>query len=120
LNFMTTFLSYVVKSPEYYDIPRDEVGEVVGSLAFYSELAILPWHLLLGGIMDTVGRKIPTVLGLLLSGVSIIGIPFGKNIYPDLCIMRILIAVGVLSALNSPLLPDYVKPQSLGLANSYV
>ena len=87
-SFMNTFLSYIVKSPEYYNIPRDHTASVVGTLAFYSELVIIPFHLLLGSLMDVMGRKIPTVTGLLTCGAAIIGIPFGTDIYPDLCIMR--------------------------------
>ncbi len=106
---MTTFFPYIIKSPEYYDVPEDKEASVVGNLAFYAELAILPSHFLIGGVLDIFGRKIPTVLGMLISGVCICLIPFGRSVYPDLCILRLTIAIGVLVAMNSPLLPDYIK-----------
>lgn len=33
---------------------------------------------------------------------------------------RVLVATGIVCALNSPLLADYIWPTSHGLANSYV
>ncbi len=88
LTFMNQFLSNIVRSPEYYNIPKNESGRVIGNLAFYTELTIIPMHFILGAVMDAFGRKYPTVIGLLIAGVCIISIPYGHVIYPDLCVMR--------------------------------
>ena len=88
LSFINAFLSYIVRSPEYYNIPKDQTATVVGDLGFYTELVIIPCHIILGGAMDIVGRRLPTVLGLLAAGISIILIPFGSSIYPTLCLLR--------------------------------
>ena len=85
---MTTFLSFIVKDPRYYDIPKDKLANYLGTLTFIAELFIIPSHLILGGLMDNVGRKWPTVIGLFVSGVCIALIPLGKSIYPTLCILR--------------------------------
>ena len=48
---------------------------------------------------------------------------FFPFIYDDanyLCIYSICLSLGVLPGMNAPLLPDYVKKKSQGLANSYV
>jgi MFS family permease len=88
LTFMNTFLSFIVKDPRYYDIPKSELAQYLGNLTFIAELFIIPSHLLLGGLMDAVGRKWPTVIGLMVSGVCIALIPLGRSIYPTLCILR--------------------------------
>ena len=88
ISFMNTFLSYLVKSTEYYKVPKAEAGETIGNLTFYAELAIIPSHLLLGTIMDSFGRRVPTCIGLLVTGISIACMPYGHEIYPDLCVMR--------------------------------
>lgn len=53
-------------------------------------------------------------------GMCFIGMPYLENVYPSFLILRIIVSLGLLPGLNSPLLPDYVQKESLGLANSYV
>jgi MFS family permease len=74
----------------------------------------------MGLIFDTVGRKLPTVVGFLVAGTSILGTPWFTEVYPWFLIMRVMISVGIIPGLNNPLLPDYVQQGSLGLANAYV
>ena len=76
--------------------------------------------MVLGVIFDTVGRKIPTILGFLSAGLAIIGTPLFTIVYPWFLCMRVMISVGIIPGLNTPLLPDYVDKKSLGLANAYV
>jgi MFS family permease len=75
--------------------------------------------LLLGIIFDTLGRKIPLILGLFTTGISIALAPNFHEVIPGFVILRVLMTAGMLGA-NSPLLPDYIYPKSLGLANAYV
>ena len=75
--------------------------------------------LLAGPILDTLGRKIPLIVGYLVAGVSVLLIPLFKSIYPAFLILRTLISMGTVIGMNVPLLPDYVKKESLGLANGY-
>ena len=88
MSFMSTFLSYIVKSPEYYNVPQNETASTLGDLGFYSELVLFPCHLLLGSLMDIVGRKLPTTVGLFGCAMAIACIPYGHKVYPDLCLMR--------------------------------
>jgi len=75
---------------------------------------------LLGLIFDTMGRKIPLILGLFITGLSIGLAPVPNDVIPFFVILRVLMTVGIIPSLNTPLLPDYVHPKSLGLANAYV
>ncbi len=101
-------------------MPDGEVGKIAGDTGFYAELFVIALDLVLGVIFDTVGRKIPTVVGLLLCGVSIILTPYCHRIYPEYLILRIFMSLGIIPGVNTPLAPDYVQEQSLGLANAYV
>ena len=76
--------------------------------------------MILGVIFDTIGRKIPTVLGFVMCAGAILGTPWFTEVYPGFLIMRVMISVGIIPGLNTPLLPDYVHQKSLGLANAYV
>jgi MFS family permease len=73
-----------------------------------------------GVIIDTFGRKIPVIIGFIVSGLSIAAIPYFSSLYPSYLILRTLISGGTVIGLNIPLLPDYVSPESMGLANAYV
>eukprot|EP00347_Sterkiella_histriomuscorum_P002032 403369737 len=119
INFMTSFLSYIIQSNDYYNIDEKVVGNVLGTLSFYSEIAVIISDFGIGLLMDLMGRKYPIIIGLFISGISIVVIPYGTQIYPYLCIFKVLVAVGVLPAMNSPLIPDYIEKRSQGLANSY-
>ena len=93
---------------------------MAGDTAFYAEICVILLDLVLGVIFDTVGRKIPTVLGFMLMGTAIILTPFFTQIYPQYLILRICMSLGIIPGVNTPLLPDYVYDKSLGLANAYV
>ena len=129
LNFMSSFLYFLVTSP-YYNVPSDRVGRIVGDLGFYGSLAVVSFDFFLGAIMDIIGRKIPIIIGLVVSSIMIIVMPFGNVVYPSLLLwrydslfdkfVRTIWALGLAPALNSPLLVDYIAKDSLGLANAYV
>lgn len=74
----------------------------------------------LGVVFDTFGRKIPLFFGILMSGVITMCIPLGRSLYPTFCVLRILISFSTVISLNVPLLPDYVQPESVGKASSYI
>lgn len=87
LNFMASFLSFLVTSP-YYNVHKENAGRVVGDLGFYGTIAVVSFDFFLGAIMDMVGRKIPIIIGLVFSSCMIIAMPFGNVIYPSLLIWR--------------------------------
>jgi MFS family permease len=96
------------------------VAEEAGYCGFIAQLFVIALDMFLGIIFDTVGRKLPTVLGFLLAGTAIIGTPWFTEVYPWFLVMRVMISVGIIPGMNNPLLPDYVQHGSLGLANAYV
>jgi MFS family permease len=88
-TFMNTFLIFIVKDPNYYNIKKEDAGSTLGNLTFTAELFIIPSHLLFGLLMDAVGRKFPTSIGLVLAGVSIALIPQQHAaVFPILYILR--------------------------------
>ena len=92
----------------------------MGDTGFYSELVVMIFALALGVIFDVVGRKYPIVISLVIAGISLILLPYLTNVYPEFLILRILLSIGVIPGFNSPLLPDYLMGESLGLALAYV
>ena len=84
------------------------MGQIAGDCGFYAELFVVAFDMVLGVIFDTVGRKVPTVIGLIVTGIAIMLTPFFKEVYPGFLIMRILMSLGIIPAVNTPLLPDYI------------
>lgn len=70
----------------------------------------------MGPIFDTFGRKIPIVIGFLMTGLAIGAIPLFDSLYPGYFILRVTISLGTTIGLNAPLMPDYVDPSSIGIA----
>lgn len=120
VQFIISFLIFILKSPKYYNIPSNLAGTVSGDCGFYAEICVILLDLVLGVIFDTIGRKTPTVIGLIVAGTSIIGTPFFTEVYPGFLLMRIFMSLGIIPGVNTPLLPDYVQEKSLGLASAYV
>lgn len=86
-NFVMTFFSFLLKS-QYYQVPPDEAGSVVGLFGFFAQFVCLFFDFGLGTIMDAFGRKIPCISGLFLGGIALIIMPFGEMLYPTLLILR--------------------------------
>ena len=88
LNFMNTFLSFIVKSKDYYNVPGDEAASLIGSLGFYAEICVLIFDILLGSVMDIFGRKLPIIIGFLIAAIAVIVIPFSQSALPSLFMLR--------------------------------
>ena len=119
LQLVLSYISFILTDPNYYGVKSDDIGTVEGNVAYQGEAFVIITSLITGPILDTVGRKIPVILGYLVTGTAIFSIPFFNSIYPSFFILRTLICMGTVIGLNLPLLPDYVHKGSLGLANAY-
>lgn len=93
---MTTFISYLLV--DCYNISSHDAGEIVGKLGFYSDVSVICFDLVLGTLMDILGRKGPSIFGILVAGISLVLMPIPDQIYPYMATLRILIALGVLPA----------------------
>ncbi len=69
--------------------------------------------------MDITGRKIPVVIGLILTGVALILMTRFDQVYPTLLVLSCTVAVSILPAYISPFILDYVTTESLGVANAW-
>jgi len=108
LSTFGILLIFIVQSPDYYNVPQDQVGQISGDCSFYAEIAVIFFDLVLGVIFDVFGRKIPTGIGFAITGTSILLTPYFSTIYPSFLLLRIFMSIGILPGVNSPLLPDYV------------
>ena len=59
------------------------------------------------------------ILGLFTTGISIALAPNFHEVIPGFVILRVLMTAGIIPGGTAPLLPDYIYPKSLGIANAY-
>jgi MFS family permease len=87
----------------------NDAAKVAGNLAFYGSLAVLGCELLLGALMDKVGRKYTSIVGLAIAGVATVFMPlFSMPVSPYLYILRVVQELGMVPNENSPLYLDYI------------
>lgn len=116
LNFILSFVTFILSDPEYYNLPSEGLGAEMGKIGSIAELCMLVAQPLTGLAFDTVGRKVPVFLGMLMVGLSFLLIPLGRNLYPQFLLLRTLLSFGTIVGLNAPLLPDYVQGPFIGRA----
>lgn len=101
---------YILQSPEYYNVPKNQVGTVAGEAGAIAEIFVIALTLILGLIFDTIGRKAPTVIGLVFAGLSIAATPYlAPSVIPGFYSMRVIMSLGIIPGVNTPLMPDYVQ-----------
>lgn len=94
---------------------------MVGNLGFYASIASVMAELVMGSIMDTFGRKGPSIGGMALAGTALIFMPmFSFPVFPYLYLLRILQTVGLVPLINSPLWLDYISHRSMGTMASWI
>ena len=116
ISFVLTFTTFILTDERYYGIPETEIGGELGKISAYVEIVVIFEGLMMGPIFDYFGRKIPLVVGFLMTGVAVGAIPLFRSLYPAFFLIRVMISCGTLTGLNAPLMPDYVEKESLGRA----
>jgi hypothetical protein len=69
-------------------------------------------------VYETIGRRVPVVLGFILQTFGLFVIPSSQHV-PYFFVGSLLMKAGEISW-DCPLIPDIVKEESHGLANSYI
>lgn len=116
VQLMASFTSYLLE--DRHDMTTQEAGEAVGELGTVSDIAAMLSELFLGALMDAVGRKLPSVIGLFIAGTGTLLSPVPSKM-AGLYVLRIITNVGVLPLLWSPYMVDYIQRESLGLLAAY-
>jgi len=75
LGIIYTFVTFILEDPNYYNLSASEVGANLGFIGSIAEICVIILEMFMGVILDTFGRKVPLVIGFLVSGASILSIP---------------------------------------------
>lgn len=119
LSWEVSFVTFILEDAKYYNLSKDETGSVISFVGMWAEIFIILQDVYMGVLIDTFGRKVPIVLGMMVSAASLACMPLFTQVYPFFFILRVLLGLGDVISFNIPLLPDYIHKDSLGLANAY-
>ena len=101
-----------------FGITDADAARVIGNLGTAGDITSVSTELVLGTLMDLIGRKIPSVGGLILAGTGFLLTPIPKKLGGVYC-FRCMIDVGALPLMWSPFGVDYIQSESLGLYSAY-
>lgn len=109
-------MPYLLRDKDYFNVPFNQTGRAAGQVLFYAYLISTLVTPFLGYVYDLVGRfwfMIPACFALTFF-LSIV--PFSAPIFWVLCMIRAVMSIIINVVHVSPLLVDYVKSESRGLA----
>ena len=76
----------------------------------------LAGEFLIGSFYDTIGRKVPVVLSLIMGGAAEITIAFSKTV--NVYLIASLLEVALIVTHNCPFVPDLIEERSQGVVNT--
>ena len=119
IEIMATLIIFILQDPDHFNMTSKEAGKEYGDIVFYTHLFIIfGSDIPTGFLVEIFGRRLVIVWGILLGSTSIFLLQFPKEII-YLYFIRFGIALSGIPLLVSPLLPDYWKARSRGLANGF-
>lgn len=114
--YMNAQLAYMLLDPDYFGIPRSEIGMATSNLTIYSLPFGLVTTFFISYAFELLGRKFTISLSYLLTGIIFILIPYTKPYFWLLALMRCAIGVTMAGPISHPLINDYVRKNSRGKA----
>ena len=115
----SSLIPFILNDPKYYNVPDDKLGGDLGTVGSICECIVIVQDIILGFIFDAIGRKIPFIIGLVMTGIGLGLVPLFHKVYPYFLILRIIFYCGSIFGVNCPFLADYVEKNSIGLASFY-
>ena len=114
--YMNAQLAYMLPEPDYFNIPRSQIGMQTSNLTIYS----LPFGLIttffISYAFELLGRKFTISVSYILTGIIFFLIPYSKPHFWLLAVMRCAIGITMSGPISHPLINDYVCKNSRGKA----
>lgn len=123
ITYVGTFVNvaalFLLKDPEFFNIPENEIGRTTNDIVFYSQLIQVFFVLAIGYVYDLCGRRVTICSTLFVAALFVALIPNTAPSIELLITLRIGMVVA-LSALGShPFTNDYVHKSTRGRAIAF-
>ena len=120
VSFYTNALMILIlKDPAYYDIPESEIGRTTGTILFWSNIIPIIFFPFYAFIFELIGRRIPLLGGIFLLAITCFFYPWLAPNALALVVLRVAVAMITTLFVSCPLINDYIKKESRGLAVTY-
>jgi MFS family permease len=115
-TFINVAIFFLLKDPEFYNIPKSEIGRVTSDITFYGLIFGLLITLVIGYVFDIAGRRLTLFFTLVISSVLVALMPYVAPSIILLIILRLGIVLPMSACGSQPLVNDYVKKDFRGRA----
>jgi hypothetical protein len=66
LFFFNVQIVFLLRSPDYFNVPSNEIGQISNDIVFYSVILQMVFVILIGYVYDILGRKITLTTSIAL------------------------------------------------------
>lgn len=114
--YVNAQMPFLLQDPDYFNLPFSKTGAAAGLVLFWGMFASVLLSPLFGTAYDVLGRKWIMITASFLAVASIVLLPLTAPLFWLLCLVRVVIAVSARFVHVNPLIIDYFKSESRGLA----
>jgi MFS family permease len=92
-TFTNTSVIFLLRDPDYFNIPNERIGRVSNDVIFYSIPIAMVSTIFVGYIFDIFGRRLTLFFSAMLMAFFMILVPFtSPHVYPWLIFVRMALA----------------------------
>ena len=119
-SYIFFVMIFFLEDPTTFNLAPEKALSTAAWLVFIGYPFNLISSILSGYLFARYGRRIVITFGFIVAVTAILLIPFIVNkIYPSMCFITAAINTGTAFTQNPPLIADYVRPKSIGLAYAF-
>lgn len=118
LLFHEVAFVYLMQSDSYFGMDPKEAAALSGSIIFWSQPFGIVGDFLAGYVHDICGRRNTIFIGFMIASVVAASFPYVPTVWPWFLFLRIVMTLALSGPNNHPLIADYVKTRSRGLASA--
>ncbi len=119
-GYMGTFINvaniFLLKDPEFYNIPASEIGRVSNSIIFMGLTFQICLSLIIGYVYDLFGRRWTIGGTLLMASFTLTFLPYAAPSIPLMISLRFCMSMAFCALNSQPLIIDYVVKEFRGRA----
>ena len=117
INFYSSaFIPLLLASDDYFGIDKNDLGKATSKVIVWSQILPIMATPFMTYVYELVGRRIPIAFVLLSTNIIIFIMPKVAPNFFALCALRAIVGLNNTMIMAAPLISDYVKKESRGMA----
>ena len=115
-TFINTAVIFLLKNPDFYNIPPTEIGRVSNNIIFIGLTFQICLSLVIGYLFDLFGRKWTIAGSLLMASVTLSFLPYAAPSIALMMCLRFCMSMAFCALNSHPMIVDYVEKEYRGRA----